>query len=490
LSKPGTPDPGSVEVLLAEDSPTQAERLKYTLERHGYRVTSTINGRLALEAARARKPTLVISDVIMPEMNGYELCRSIKTDPALADVPVILVTTLADPQDVIRGLECRADNFIIKPYDERYLLSRIQFVLQNERIREPGPASAGVDIFFNGQQHTITADRLQILNLLLSTYEAAIQRNQELTATKDELRTANVSLESTNQELAQAIASERQSLVELKNAQGKLIQAEKLASLGQMVAGVAHEINNPLSFISNNMWVFQRDFQSLKQLVDMYRGEDKLILEQDQPASIKLKELSERMDLDYTLTNLNDLLGRSRDGLKRIEQIVQHLRDFARMDEGELQEADVNEGIQSAVSIIVGRAKIKQVTLDLHLSKLPPLACYPTKISQVVMSLISNAIDASQPGGVVTISSRTNGDAVEIEVADNGTGIDPAIRNRIFDPFFTTKAIGQGMGLGLSISYAIVDGHHGSITVDSTPGKGSRFIVRLPLATVPQAVKQ
>jgi hypothetical protein len=187
----GTP----LEILIVEDSPTQAQRLQHILEQEGYQVTAAANGRQALEAARHRKPTLVISDVVMPEMDGYELCRCIKSEPALADIPVILVTTLSDPQDVIRGLECRADNFILKPYDERYLLSRVQFVLVNREVRQTDQSGMGLEIFFNGERHFITADRLQILNLLLSTYEAAMQRNKELAAVNRELEAANKELD-------------------------------------------------------------------------------------------------------------------------------------------------------------------------------------------------------------------------------------------------------------------------------------------------------
>jgi two-component system sensor histidine kinase/response regulator len=191
----------TITILIAEDSPTQAERLRHILEKQGYNVMAAVNGRQAVELARQQKPTLIISDVLMPEMDGYQLCDKIKSDPQLKDIPVILVTTLSDPHDVIRGLECRADNFIIKPYDEHHLFSRIQFVMLNRELHEHDRASMGVEIQFNGQRHFITADRLQILNLLLSTYEAAIQRNQELTRAKNELRTANASLETTNKEL-------------------------------------------------------------------------------------------------------------------------------------------------------------------------------------------------------------------------------------------------------------------------------------------------
>ncbi|MBI4195207.1 MAG: response regulator [Betaproteobacteria bacterium] len=201
MSTPAQSTRQTAEVLVAEDSPTQARRLQHILEQQGYHVTVTANGREALEAARQRKPAIIISDVVMPEMDGYELCRRVKAEAGLGDVPVILVTTLSDPQDVIRGLESCADNFILKPYDEHYLLSRLQFVLINREMRQVERVGMGVEIFFNGQKHFITADRMQILNLLLSTYEAAIQRNKELKHSQEELRSLNAQLEGANKEL-------------------------------------------------------------------------------------------------------------------------------------------------------------------------------------------------------------------------------------------------------------------------------------------------
>ena len=198
-----TPKPASppLEILIAEDSPTQALQLERALQKHGYHVTKAANGRLALEAARHRKPTLIISDVIMPEMDGYELCREVKSDASLADTPVILVTSLSDPQDVIRGLECRADNFILKPFEELHLLNRVRFVLANHDLHQTERAGMGVEIFFNGNNQFITADRLQILSLLLSTYEAAMQRNNELNLAQENFRDLNSSLEVANKEL-------------------------------------------------------------------------------------------------------------------------------------------------------------------------------------------------------------------------------------------------------------------------------------------------
>jgi signal transduction histidine kinase/DNA-binding response OmpR family regulator len=185
----------AVEILIVEDSATQALQLQYILEQHNYRASVAINGRDALAGMRQHKPIIVISDILMPEMDGYQLCQQIKADANLADIPVILLTSLSDPKDVIKGLECGADNFIMKPYDEDFLLSRIQYILANQRIRRVERTQMGLEIFFAGQTYFITSDRLQILNLLLSTYETAVQKNRQLIAAQDTLQQLNAHLE-------------------------------------------------------------------------------------------------------------------------------------------------------------------------------------------------------------------------------------------------------------------------------------------------------
>jgi len=184
----------NVEVLVAEDSRTQAEQLKYLLEEAGYAVAVTADGRQALAAARARKPTLIISDIVMPETDGYSLCRQIKSDEELKDVPVVLVTELSTPRDVLKGLECGADNFITKPYEGKYLLSRIEYILTNRELRKREKMQLGVEIYFAGQRHFVTAERQQILDLLISTYENAVRINDELQAKQAELARSYQSL--------------------------------------------------------------------------------------------------------------------------------------------------------------------------------------------------------------------------------------------------------------------------------------------------------
>ncbi len=266
-----------------------------------------------------------------------------------------------------------------------------------------------------------------------------------------------------------------------KEAEQALVQHEKLAGLGQMVAGVAHEINNPLSFVSNNVAVLQRDVGSMRKLLDEYMQANAVIAKADPERAATLKEMSEQFDVAYTLPNLEDMMLRSRDGLKRIQQIVKDLRDFARLDTSDMHEINVNEGVESTVNIIRGRARKKQVEIQTHLGELPLVTCYPAKINQVIMNLTANAIDASHEGGVVTIATRQDGDSIEIEVTDKGSGVDPAIIDKIFDPFFTTKPPGEGTGLGLSISYGIIQDHHGSIRVDSEKERGAKFTIRLPI---------
>jgi PAS domain S-box-containing protein len=222
MKSPGEFEDQSVEILIVEDSPTQALQLQHILEQHDHRASIATNGREALDFLRQRKPLMVISDVLMPEMDGYQLCQQIKADARLKDIPVILLTSLSESKAIINGLECGADNFIVKPYDDKYLLSRIGYILVNRELRKHGKTELGVEIFFAGQEHYITSGRLQILDLLLSTYETAVQQNRALIEARDALQKLNEHLEA---KVAERTAVLQAEIAERKRAEEALQKA-------------------------------------------------------------------------------------------------------------------------------------------------------------------------------------------------------------------------------------------------------------------------
>jgi signal transduction histidine kinase len=439
----------------------------------GFAVTTAPDADRGFASLARGRFDLVLSDLLLPGDSGFDLCRRIKTDPRYRQVPVVVLTGQADPANVLRGLEAGADGFMTKDREPEEIVRGIRRILEGSRH----PASADVPVplrvAFLNQEYEVSADREQLLNVLAAAFEDVVHLNERAQADAAELATRARSERQAHEELRRAHET-------LKQTQSQLVQAEKLSSLGQLVAGVAHEINNPLSFVSNNIVVLQRDLRGLRELIQLYRQAETTLAGHNPELLASIRTKAEQFDLAYTLENLERVMTRSREGLRRIQHIVKDLKDFARLDESERQEADVNAGIQSTVNIVEGHASQQKVVLTQELEPLPPITCYPAKLNQVVLNLLANAIDACPPGGKVTVRSRATPREAEIEVADTGCGIDPSICDRIFDPFFTTKPLGKGTGLGLSISYGIVRAHGGSIAVESTPGQGTCFTVRLP----------
>jgi signal transduction histidine kinase len=325
----------------------------------------------------------------------------------------------------------------------------------------------------------------------LERAEAELQRAHDELEVKvrertRELTRANAELGQTFRGLQEAHQALQQAHDELRRTQGRMLQQANMASLGQTAAGVAHEINNPLAFVSNNIDVLKREVAGLHDILLLYQQAERTLAEYEIELHGRICALAEEVDLPFVLENLNTLVDRSRDGLKRIQRIVSDLRDFARLDEAELKEADLNAGVAATVNLMRSAADRRQVVLETDLAPVPRLTCFPAKINLVVQSLISNAIDACPPGGRVAVSTRPAaggaGDGAEIVVSDTGSGIDPSIRDKVFEPFFTTKPVGKGTGLGLSMSYGIVKDHGGAIDFSSTPGLGTRFSVFLPSA--------
>ena len=317
--------------------------------------------------------------------------------------------------------------------------------------------------------------------------EAELKGAHDLLEVKVEGRTRELSR--ANGELAEALRDSRlaheslqQAHRELKQAQSRMLQQARLASLGQTAAGVAHEINNPLAFVTNNLVVLRREVIGLHDIILLYQQAEQSLGEYRRDLYAKIADLAEEVDLPFILENLDNLLERSRFGLLRIQKIVADLRDFAHLEEADFKEVDLNAGVGTTVRLMQGLADGRRVRLETDLAPLPGTTCFPAKINLVVQSLVSNAIDACPPGGRVVVETRAVHGRVEIQVADDGCGIAPGNRDRIFDPFFTTKPMGRGTGLGLAISYGIVKDHGGTIDFESSPGQGTRFSVRLPVA--------
>jgi len=258
---------------------------------------------------------------------------------------------------------------------------------------------------------------------------------------------------------------------QLSEAQDQLLQSEKMASIGQLAAGVAHEINNPVGYINSNITTLESYIRDLIRLVDAYEQG----LQQDEVAKIK-----DEIDLDYLKEDLDALLRESQEGIVRVKQIVQDLKDFSHVDESEWQWADLHRGIDSTLNIVNNEIKYKaEVTKEY--GDLPQVECIISQINQVVMNLLVNAAHAIEERGTIVIRTGTENEGVWIEIEDSGSGMSEETAGRIFDPFYTTKPVGSGTGLGLSLSYGIIQRHNGTIDVKSELGKGTTFRIWLPI---------
>jgi len=274
------------------------------------------------------------------------------------------------------------------------------------------------------------------------------------------------------------LQEKKQMEMQLKDSQARIIQQEKMASIGQLAAGVAHEINNPMGYISSNMSSLSRYVDKLSQFI---HAQD-LAIEKcaDMETKTEVEQLRKQIKLDYILGDLNNLITESLEGSQRVSKIVQDLKSFSREDKNEPSLSDLNEHIRSTINIV--RNEIKYVAeLDLQLGDIPPLLCHPQQIGQVVMNLLVNAAHAITDKGVITLTTSRVGNMIEVRVSDTGCGISPENIKKIFEPFFTTKESGKGTGLGLAISLDIIRKHDGELLVQSEIGKGTTFTMRLPI---------
>ncbi|HEX2268893.1 MAG TPA: ATP-binding protein [Pyrinomonadaceae bacterium] len=408
---------GSRRILIVDDEDLVRDTFAAFLE-DNYTCTTAASSDEALAHLADDDYALVISDIQMPGRNGVELLREIRA--RYPDTAVVMCSGIDRPQRIRDALQLGAVDYLIKPCELEVLSFCIERALERRELM-------------------LTARR----------YRADLERqNIELSAQK----------------------------AELERLQAQIVHSEKMAGLGQLAAGIAHELNNPAGFIYGNM-----------DLIKGYLGRLELVLSIYQRVSLPPKETAEleltkaEIGYDELLPELRSMVADCLEGAERIRDVVQNLRLFSRIDDAACKHVDLHEGIDSTLRLLSPYYGSGRIRLVREYGKLPLVDCHAGQVNQVWTNLLVNAAQAIAGEGEVRISSRVEGEMVVISIADTGAGIEPEKLNRIFEPFFTTKPVGEGTGLGLSISYGIIERHGGSITVESIVGTGTTFSVAIPI---------
>jgi len=297
-------------------------------------------------------------------------------------------------------------------------------------------------------------------------------QEEEILKLREELVSTTVDMQKQKRELELTVEN-------LKLAQSQLIQSEKMASVGVLTAGIAHELNNPINFMSGNVHPLQKDLEEVFSLLEKY---EQTIDKSDLGGYFaEVDELKEEMDFSYLIKEIFSLLKGIEEGANRSSEIIKGLRSFSRLDDEACQIYDIHEGIDSSLVLLQNKLIDKKITVRKDYGDFEGVECFPSKLNQVIMNILTNSLQAMEAGsGELFIQTVSSAIGVKIIIKDNGRGMPPDVKEHIFDPFFTTKEVGKGMGLGLSISYGIIEKHNGNIDVISEPGKGTEFIISLP----------
>ncbi len=315
---------------------------------------------------------------------------------------------------------------------------------------------------------------------MLDLFTLLTERNHKLELANADVRQAQLALQEVNQSLEARVNERTRTLAatvqRLEQTQGQLLQSEKMAAVGQLAAGVAHEINNPVGFVTSNVSTLSEDVKQLFALLDVYQSAA-AALPAEQRAAVDAAQ--QQADLGYLREDVPSLIGETLDGLARVKRIVSDLREFSRADDGQWAAADLNATLESALNVAANELKYK-ATVVKELQPLPAVVCMAAQIGQVLVNLLVNAGQAIENQGVITVRSGVQADQVWLEVSDTGCGMSVEVQKRIFEPFYTTKPVGKGTGLGLSISWEILQRHHGLLEVHSVLGKGTTCRVILP----------
>ncbi|QHG17456.1 response regulator [Nostoc sp. ATCC 53789] len=421
-------------ILIVDDMPTNLEVISSTLEDAGFEVAIALDGLSAIEQAQLNEELdLILLDVMMPGIDGFETCQRLKSNPTTSHIPIIFMTALSDTTNKVRALELGAVDYITKPFSEQEVLARVK-------------------------------TQTKLYRLSRSLEQQVVERTTQLS----------------------------EALAELKTSQIQLVQREKLSALGNLVAGVAHEINNPIGFLSGNIEPALEYINDIFGLVDLYQQE------YPQPSTTIQNEIK-TIDLDYIREDLPKLVGSMREGVRRITDISTSLRTFSRADTERPVLCNLHDGIDSTILILKHRLKANEerpaIDVITDYGDLPQIECFPGQLNQVFMNILANAIDAledsnngrtfkeiqANPNRII-IKTRVKDNQIQVAIADNGIGMSEQVKEKIFDHLFTTKAVGQGTGLGLAIAHQIItEKHNGLLFVNSTPGKGTEFLITIPI---------
>jgi hemerythrin-like metal-binding protein len=380
--------------------------------------------------------------------------------------------TMKNPAEVVHGFLTAWLTFHILSEDQD-MAHQIALVRQGK-----SPAEA-----FDLEHSEVDSSTSALLGALHKLYHVLSVTNQDLAETnlrlEEKVLERTKELSSANEQLAAEQKELTALLKKVEDAQNQLLQSEKMAAIGQLAAGVAHEINNPIGFVNSNLGTLRSYTEQMIKVINAYeicQGKVK-DLPMDEVATAR-----QEADIDFLREDIVVLLKESQEGLARVKTIVQNLKDFSHVDEAEWQEADLNDGMESTLNVVWNELKYKAEVVREY-GQLPPVRCIPAQVNQVLMNLLVNATQAIEKNGTITVRSGTAGHDAWIEVEDTGKGMTPEVQKRIFEPFYTTKPVGSGTGLGLSLSYDIVAKRHGGrFDVKSVPGQGSTFRIYLPVA--------
>ncbi|WP_204102848.1 MULTISPECIES: response regulator [Spirulina sp. CCY15215] len=444
------------QIAVVDDTTANLHLLSNLLEGAGYDIRLFPRGKLALEGIVYSLPDLILLDIQMPEMNGYEVCEKLKVDELTRNIPVIFISALNETFDKVKAFQVGGVDYISKPFQAEEVLARV-------------------------------ATHLQLYQMKKKLQETNIIQAQQLTLQNHQLLELNQALEKANREL-------QNNYEKLQYAQLQLVQTEKMATIGNLVAGVAHEINNPVGFISGNISVAQEYLQDLLSALALYQ--------QKCPLDLEFAEELEDLDLDFIAEDFPKLIASMQSGCDRIASISTSLRTFSRTDTDKKTEFNLHEGLESTILILKYRLKANEERPAINIIKnyghLPEIKCYPGQLNQVFMNILSNAIDAldeSNEGktyeeiekvpNCITIDTKLseNKKNILVSITDNGMGMPEEVKARIFEQGFTTKEVGKGTGLGMAIArQIIVEKHGGAIACHSELGKGTEFVISLPLS--------